>query len=89
MTEHPKLPTIEHLSRGVMSQTSEEVLIRPAGPHEVPIILRFIRDLARYERLEHMVVATEETLREALFGPRPFAEVAFACVHGVPQGFAL
>jgi GNAT superfamily N-acetyltransferase len=89
MTEHPKLPTIEHLSRGVMSQTSEEVIIRPAGPHEVPIILRFIRDLARYERLEHMVVATEETLREALFGPRPFAEVAFACVHGVPQGFAL
>jgi GNAT superfamily N-acetyltransferase len=72
-----------------MNLTIDEVIIRPAARHEVPLILRFIRDLARYERLEHLVVASEQALEEALFGPRPFAEVAFACVQGVPQGFAL
>jgi len=74
--------------RTTMSQTSE-VIIRAAARDEVPIVLQFIRDLARYEHLEHMVVATEETLREALFGPRPCAEVVFACVRGLPVGFAL
>jgi GNAT superfamily N-acetyltransferase len=72
-----------------MNQPTDDLIIRPAAQHEVSLILKFIRDLARYERLEHMVVATEDSLREGLFGPRPFAEVAFACVHGVPEGFAL
>ena len=38
---------------------------------DVPLILHFIGLLARYEKLEHHVVATEETIREYLFGPRP------------------
>ena len=68
---------------------TEQITIRPAGEHEAGVILRFIRDLARYERLEHEVVATEESLREALFGARPYAEVVFACLNGEPVGFAL
>jgi GNAT superfamily N-acetyltransferase len=67
----------------------DEVTIRPAGEHEVPVILRFIRDLAEYESLGHEVVATEEKLREVLFGQRRFAEVVFACLSGEPVGFAL
>jgi len=63
--------------------------VRPAAEHEVPEVLRFIRELAVYERLEHEVVATEAALRAALFGPRPYAEVAFACLDGTPVGFAL
>ena len=63
--------------------------IRPATEHEVPEVLRFIRELAVYERLEHEVVATEAALRAALFGPRPYAEVVFACLDGAPVGFAL
>jgi len=63
--------------------------VRPATEHEVPEVLRFIRELAVYERLEHEVVATEAALREALFGPRPYAEVVFACLDGTPVGFAL
>jgi GNAT superfamily N-acetyltransferase len=66
-----------------------DITIRPAGEHEVPVILQFIRDLAVYEHLEHQVVVTPEMLRAALFGPRPFAEVAFACLDGEPVGFAL
>ncbi|HWM72082.1 MAG TPA: GNAT family N-acetyltransferase [Steroidobacteraceae bacterium] len=66
-----------------------EIGIRPAGEHEVPVILQFIRDLAQYEHLEHEVVATEPMLREVLFGQRRYAEVVFACLNGEPVGFAL
>ncbi len=68
---------------------SDEITIRPAVAHEVPLILQFIRDLAKYEHLEHQVVATEAMLSEVLFGPRPYAEVVFACLGGEPVGFAL
>jgi len=68
---------------------SDEITIRPAAEHEVPVILQFIRDLANYEHLEHQVVATEAMLSEVLFGPRPYAEVVFACLAGEPVGFAL
>jgi len=68
---------------------SEVVSVRPADEHDVPVILEFIRGLAKYEHLEHEVVATEATLRESLFGPHPYAEVVFACIEGEPVGFAL
>jgi GNAT superfamily N-acetyltransferase len=63
--------------------------IRAATPDDVPLILRFIRELAAYERLAHEVVATEEGLRDTLFGPRPYAEVVIAEVAGEAAGFAL
>jgi GNAT superfamily N-acetyltransferase len=66
-----------------------EITIRPAAEHETPLILDFIRRLAQYERLEHEMVATEEDLRQTLFGPRPYAEVVFACESKTPLGFAL
>jgi GNAT superfamily N-acetyltransferase len=66
-----------------------EITIRPAGEHDVGAILQFIRDLAIYEHLEHQVVATEEMLRAALFGARPYAEVVLGCLDGEPVGFAL
>lgn len=49
--------------------------IRPAAEADVPLILTLIRDLARYEKMEDKVVATEELLRRALFGEHPHAEV--------------
>src|SRR5437773_880447 len=63
--------------------------IRSAVADDVPLILSFIRDLAEYEKLPHEVVATEELLRQALFGPRPFAEVIIATLGDEPVGFAL
>jgi GNAT superfamily N-acetyltransferase len=68
---------------------SQAITVRPAVEPDVPVILRFIRDLAEYEHLEHEVVATEASLREALFGSRPYAEVVLACLDGEPVGFAL
>jgi GNAT superfamily N-acetyltransferase len=66
-----------------------EITIRPAAEHEIPVVLGFIRMLAKYERLEHEVVATEEDLRRTLFGQTAYAEVVFACADGKPVGFAL
>ncbi|WP_352426019.1 GNAT family N-acetyltransferase [Aminomonas paucivorans] len=63
--------------------------IRPASREEVPLILGFIRELAEYETLGDEVEATEALLEEHLFGPRPCAEVLFACWDGQPVGFAL
>ena len=63
--------------------------IKPAREADVAQILRFIRELARYERLEHEVIATEADLRAALFGERPFAEALLARLDGAPAGFAL
>jgi GNAT superfamily N-acetyltransferase len=68
---------------------TETLTIRRAEEHEVPLVLSFVRELAEYERLSHEVVGTEEDMRKALFGPRPYAEVVFACLDGEPVGFAL
>lgn len=65
------------------------VTIRPAREDEVPLVLQFVRELAEYEHLLHEVVATEAGLRRCLFGPRPYAEVVFACLEAEPVGFAL
>jgi GNAT superfamily N-acetyltransferase len=67
----------------------DTVTIRPAAADDMPLVLDFIRELAVYERLEHEVSATTADLATALFGPRPYAEVIFACLDGTPVGFAL
>jgi GNAT superfamily N-acetyltransferase len=64
-------------------------LIRPAAKSDVPIVLSFIKMLADYERLSHEVVATEESLRETLFGRRRAAEVAIGFFKRRPVGFVL
>lgn len=63
--------------------------IKPATVEDVPLILAFIRKLAEYERLADKVVATEEGLRAALFGVRPYAEVVIGYDESEPVGFAL
>lgn len=68
---------------------SDSITIRPAAADEMSLVLEFIRELAMYERLEHEVSATTADLATALFGPRPYAEVVFACLEGAPVGFAL
>jgi len=54
-----------------------------------PAILEMIRELAEYENLSHVVVATEEQLRHTLFGEPPAAEVLLANRNSEPIGFAL
>jgi len=68
---------------------SKSFQIRPATLDDVPTILSLIRDLAEYERAPNEVVATEEGLREVLFGTRPAAEVVLALEGKMPVGFAV
>ena len=63
--------------------------LRAATPADVPQILRFIRQLAEYEKLLDKCVATEAQLHATLFGPRPYAETIIAEWDGQPAGFAL
>ena len=68
-------------------------MIRAATAADVPIILRFVRELAAFEREPEAVEATEASLHEALFGPQPAAEAVIAgdpgAFGGEPLGFAL
>ena len=65
------------------------IRIDPAKEDDLPLILSFIQEFAAYVHLSHEVAATEETLRETLFGPKPYAEVILARLDGVPVGFAI
>jgi GNAT superfamily N-acetyltransferase len=65
------------------------MIVRPATPHDVPVILRFVRELADYEREPDAVVATEPMLVAALFGAQPAAEALLAEADGAAIGFAL
>ncbi len=71
------------------STTIPGFVIRPAAAADVPVILSFIKKLAAYEKLSHEVTATEELLRETLFGARPTAEVAIGYFEAQPIGFVL
>src|ERR1041385_3208699 len=63
--------------------------IKSARKEDVPLILWFIKELAAYERMADKVVATEDILRESLFGGHPAAEVVIGYYRGEPAGFAL
>ncbi len=63
--------------------------LRPATPADCPAIVGLIRELAVFEKLEHLVVVTPETLEPQLFGPRPAAEAVVAEVGGQVVAFAL
>jgi GNAT superfamily N-acetyltransferase len=60
-----------------------------AREEDIGLVFSFIRKLAEFEKLAHVVTATEEGLREALFGARPVAEVVLAYEEEEPAGFAL
>ncbi|MCX7124206.1 MAG: GNAT family N-acetyltransferase [Gammaproteobacteria bacterium] len=63
--------------------------IKPAIINDVPLILSFIRELASFEKLSDEVVATEEILKETLFGDKTNAEVIIGYLDNVPVSFAL
>ncbi len=65
------------------------IYITPASESDIPLILAFIKEFAEYVRLSHEVAATEETLQEALFGSRRYAEVLIARLGDRPAGFAI
>ena len=62
--------------------------IRFAEVKDIPTILRFIKELAAYEKLEHEVTATEDILKEWIFEKKK-SEVLIALEDDVEIGYAL
>jgi GNAT superfamily N-acetyltransferase len=65
------------------------LVIRDAEPRDTATVLRLIRALAIYEKLEHEVVATEALISDALFGAKPRAHGLICEWDGQAAGFAI
>lgn len=65
------------------------LLIRQAQPQDCGLILRFVRDLALYEKALNEVAATEEHLRGLLFAEHPRVFALICEIDGEAAGFAL
>jgi GNAT superfamily N-acetyltransferase len=63
--------------------------IRPAVASDASTLLRFIRELAEFEKLSHEVKADEAGLRQTLFVESNGTEAVIAEVDGKPAGYAL
>ena len=66
-----------------------KIRIRKATEKDTPIIYSLIKEIAGYEKLSHEVTATEEKIRETLFGNKSYAEVIIAEYENEPVGQAL
>lgn len=69
-----------------MSDT--QFTIREAKESDTRIILELILELAVYEKMEHLVTATEEILKKSIFEQKA-ANVLIAEYDGRPIGYAL
>ena len=63
--------------------------IEPATESDLPAIVHLVRQLARYEKLEHAMVATQDDFRNALFGTERNAYALMAFADDAPVGFAI
>ncbi|MEW5820865.1 MAG: GNAT family N-acetyltransferase [Cyanobacteriota bacterium] len=72
-----------------MVNENNNIVIKIASEKDISLILQFIKDLANYEKLLNEVVATEESLKETLFGETSYAKVLLAYYENNPCGFAL
>ena len=83
----------ERAARSMSSMEAQTAIadfrIEQASAEDVPLILNFVRELAEYERLSHEVSATEELLRDTLFGEDATGEVVIGYYKDAAVSFAL
>lgn len=65
------------------------ITIRPARVEDCALILQFITELAVYQRAEHHVAATVESIAASLFSADSPAQALICEVDGQPAGFAV
>ena len=71
------------------TDSTPDLLLRPAELRDVQSIVGLIRELAEFEQLTHLLQVTPEKLRPHLFGEKPVAEAMVAEVAGEVVAFAL
>ena len=65
------------------------LVIRPARSSDASTILHFIRELAIYEKAEHEVVSTVESITQQLFGDAPHVHARICEIDGQAAGFSI
>ncbi len=63
--------------------------VRQATIEDVPTLLGFIKDLAIYEKAEHEVLATEQTIEATVFGENSHVSALICEENGVAIGSAI
>ncbi|HCB41809.1 MAG TPA: GNAT family N-acetyltransferase [Pseudomonas sp.] len=63
--------------------------IRDAEVADSELILHFVRELARYEKAEHEVVATRADIESSIFGEQSSVRALICEADGQPIGFAV
>jgi GNAT superfamily N-acetyltransferase len=66
-----------------------ETVITHATPDQIPELLKLVRELARFEHLEHEMEATAKSLRDSLFGSERAAGALVAAYDGKLVGYAI
>lgn len=66
-----------------------EILFRQAVKEDIHLIFKFIKELAEFEKMSDVVIATEKSLEKNLFGEHRYAEVILAIADGKEVGFVL
>ncbi|MDG6244299.1 MAG: GNAT family N-acetyltransferase [Methanolobus sp.] len=72
-----------------MNPVKHNITVRAAKEQDIPLIMDLVRSLAKFEGLSDRVLSTEDDLRHALFGKRPYAEAIIAEVHRDAAGFII
>jgi GNAT superfamily N-acetyltransferase len=65
------------------------ITIRPAQLSDSELILRFIRELAEYEKAADAVEATTASIEQSLFGSQSVTHAVICEIDGEPVGFAV
>jgi GNAT superfamily N-acetyltransferase len=68
---------------------SSDLNLRPATPNDVSVLFNLILALAEYEKLSGVVTGNVESLKEHLFGCKPYVEAIIAEYGGQAVGFAI
>ncbi|HYC56622.1 MAG TPA: GNAT family N-acetyltransferase [Candidatus Binatia bacterium] len=71
------------------ADASAALRVRAGTSDDVAFVFACIRDLAEFEKLLHEMQASEESLREHLFGERRYAEILIGEIGGERAGYAL
>ena len=66
-----------------------EIQIRKAAVEDAALILRFVTELAIYEKAENEVVATVSDIRDSLFGGKSTTNGIICNIDNEPAGFAV
>lgn len=67
----------------------QSIHIRQATTSDIPTLLTFIRELAEFEHLTHLLEVDEARLQEHLFGANAVAQALIAQHQGEASGMAL